>query len=335
MIGSYGDLARVLAVVYRGDHPPKPLHLFIAVARVRKGEDIGEVAAEFKTSTHHLRRIVDSPEPLEAVLKAPFAPPPPEELKRAKKNLGQLVLGHVAERAFEDIYRATMGATAEFRLEDDRTDHSDTDYRVLNGKGRRVFRANIKFFGSPFRNAKPLVSLEPEDCFALATYKINAALEKQQEEHLPFVFLIVGVPGLTGLDVGEALPADLVELVALMHTLPRVSGKRGVEDRVVEALYARQDELEVRSALESYYARIRHAPWFALGAKRAVEKLRELLFARVYALRLRGFARNYKGAEVDMHFSLSQDLTPFSEFLRILQAEGSQGIVARLSSGAI
>jgi hypothetical protein len=247
--------------------------------------------------------------------------------------MGQLVLGRTAERAFEDIYRATMGGNAEFRLEDDRTERSDTDYRVLNGHGRRIFRANIKFFGSPFRNAQREVGLRPDDCFALATYKINLALEKQTAEHLPFVFLIVGVPGLTGEAAGADLPADFVDLCALIHELPRVEGLRGVEDRVVEELFARADELGVAAILRGYYDRIRTAPWFALGAKRAVDRLRDLLFARVYALRVRAFARNYRGAEVDMHFSLSQDLTPFEEFLRVLRSEGSQGIVARLANG--
>jgi hypothetical protein len=42
-----------------------------------------------------------------------------------------------------------------------------------------------------------MVSLEPDDWFPLATYKIFGALQKQQKEHLPYIFAIVGVPNLT------------------------------------------------------------------------------------------------------------------------------------------
>ena len=50
--------------------------------------------------------------------------------------------------------------------------HTHTDYRVLNGGGRQVFRLNIKFHGTLFGKAPELVGLDSEDCFPLATYKI-------------------------------------------------------------------------------------------------------------------------------------------------------------------
>ena len=53
----------------------------------------------------------------------------------------------------------------------------------------------------------------------------------------------------------------------------------------------------------------------------------------LYALRVRGFARNYRNAELDMHFSLTGDLTPLSEFLRVLKNDGVQGLVGRLERG--
>jgi hypothetical protein len=130
--------------------------------------------------------------------------------------IGQLLLGELAERAFEGIYKETMG-TNELILEDDRGARNETDYRVLNGQRRPVFRINIKFYGTLFRNARTLVGLEPEDCFALATYKIYQGLQKHESERLPYVFVIVGVPGLTGAGVGAAVPEDLVHMVSLLH----------------------------------------------------------------------------------------------------------------------
>src|SRR6266508_3685291 len=48
-----------------------------------------------------------------------------------------------------------------------------------------------------------VLGLEAEDCFPLATYKILSALDKQNNEHLPYVFTIVGVPNLTALSIRD------------------------------------------------------------------------------------------------------------------------------------
>jgi hypothetical protein len=50
---------------------------------------------------------------------------------------------------------------------------------------------------------------------------------------------------------------------------------------------------------------------------------------------VRAFARNYRNAELDMHFSLREDLTPLPEFLRVLRDDGLHGLVARLERGTI
>jgi hypothetical protein len=62
--------------------------------------------------------------------------------------------------------------------------------------------------GTPFRKAKELVGLESEDCFALATYQIYQGIQKLESERLPYVFVVVGVAGLTGASVGAAIPAE-------------------------------------------------------------------------------------------------------------------------------
>ncbi|PYQ40703.1 MAG: hypothetical protein DMF77_17825, partial [Acidobacteria bacterium] len=112
--------------------------------------------------------LIEAADPIAAVLGVSLSDAAaPEAMRRPRDIIGQLLLGEIAERAFEKIYKATMG-TDELVLEDDRGSRNDTDYRVLNGHGRPVFRINIKFHGTLFRNARALVDLEPEDCFALA-----------------------------------------------------------------------------------------------------------------------------------------------------------------------
>jgi hypothetical protein len=83
---------------------------------------------------------------------------------------------------------------------------------------------NIKFFGSTFRRAVEMVGLAPDDCFPLATYKIFGALQKQEKDHLPYIFAIVGVPNLTAASIQDQLPADEIQIVALFSRSDRVAG---------------------------------------------------------------------------------------------------------------
>src|SRR5581483_3198912 len=103
-------------------------------------------------------------------------------MSRTALVLGSLVLGEAAERIFRSIYEEKLSNT-DIKLVDLRTKRNDTDYRLLNGNDRPLYRLNIKLHGSLFRKARELVGLDPSDCFPLATYKIKSALDKQDEEH--------------------------------------------------------------------------------------------------------------------------------------------------------
>ncbi len=204
MLKSLDDLLGVVEKLYEGQEPPKPFLLLQAIQRLRKGEAAREVARSAKSTLARIEALNSAADPIAEVLKIDLATSEtPEKMAKARATLGQLLLGVIAERAFEEIYKTTMG-TSELRLEDFRDSRNETDYRVLNGKGIPVFRFNIKFHGTQFRNALTLVGLDPADCFALATYKIFQALQKQDKEVLPYIFAIVGVADLTGALVGEA-----------------------------------------------------------------------------------------------------------------------------------
>lgn len=206
---------------------------------------------------------------------------------------------------------------------------------MLNGQRRPVFRINIKFYGTLFRNARDLVGLEPEDSFALATYKIYQGLQKHETERLPYVFVIVGVPGLTASSAGAAVPEDLAHLVSLVHAAKGLPGKRAIEERVVASLIDSEQPEPFRTDLVHFRQKIEAANWYALSARRANLLLREKLFERVYAVRVRAFARNYRNAELDMHFSLTNDLTPLRTFLKSAKERGLHGLAVDLERGVV
>lgn len=332
MLQSLDDLLQLISELYPKTLPPVFL-LLQGINRVRSGEDIGHVARSVRSTKKRLGILASAADPvLEVFGWGLAAAAQSEAVLRPQGIIGQLLLGALAERAFEKIYKRTMG-TDELILEDDRISRNETDYRVLNGQRRPVFRINIKFYGTLFRNARELVGLEPNDCFALATYKIYQGLRKHEEERLPYVFVIVGVPGLTGASVGAAIPENLIHLVSLVHAAKRVPGKRAIEEQVVACLLDSEQLEPFRSQLNCFREQIESAKWFALSARRADQLLREKLFDRVYAVRVRAFARNYRNAELDMHFSLVQDLTPLDEFLRSAKDRGLHGLAVDLERG--
>ena len=288
------ELERLLAKVYGDAARPKPLHLLAALAGVRSGVPLSDAARSVGTTAGNLDKLVQAPDAVRYLLGEPTSDHHQREQK-VRATIGQLIIGNLAEQVFEDTYRRTVGSR-ELRLEDDRSGGGNTDYLVRNGQGRQVFRLNIKFHGSQFRKAQELVGLPPEDCFALATYKIYSALQKQEHEHLPYIFVIVGVPHLTGAVVGAAVPADVIEFATLARHSARLQGKRKVEDAIVQAITTRPADFMMVESLNSFLEQIRSAIWRVLSARRADALLREKLFERAYALRVRGFAMNYRGA---------------------------------------
>lgn len=66
-----------------------------------------------------------------------------------------------------------------------------------------------------------------------------------------------------------------------------------------------------------------------------VNLLRERLFERVHALRLRGFNQLFRGAEINMHLSLSNEMIAYRDFRKILAGRGSLEMARRRDRGEI
>jgi hypothetical protein len=171
--------------------------------------------------------------------------------------------------------------------------------------------------------------------FALATYKIYGALVKQDQEHLPYIFVVVGVRGLTGASVGEILPEELVRLAVTTQLSKKVTGKRNIEEAIVSRVANAPAAYGLQARIRELEDQIRQAEWRVISARRADQLLRQMLFDRAYALRVRGFTRNYAGAELDMHFSVSADLHPLTELFDTLGEHGMTGLVSRLERGTL
>jgi len=239
-------------------------------------------------------------------------------------RLAQLLLGILTEQRFgrekEELVAGRL------TVEDHRLGRTDTDYRVLNGGGKPIFRINIKFHGTAFEQAQDRVGLSPADCFPLATYKIHQALVRQGDEALPYVFLVLSALGLTARSVSEEISEDYAWFVAICAKL----GKRDVEEAVVATLVS-----ESGPFVTALRERIAASEFRVISASKAERVLKERLFDRVFALRQRAFTSAFRNAEIDMHFSLSAEMTPIREFLRRVAEESPQRLTVLLDRGDI
>jgi hypothetical protein len=321
------ELIAFLRHIYGSDDWPRACKPLLVKELARSGASDRDIARLVRTTPARVAS-AKLAESISTEILGVNAADAPGRVEKLRSTLGVLIRGRAAEIAFEDIYKSSMHSS-EFELVDLREGRSDTDYRLLNGGGRPVYRINIKFFGSNFRRGPELVGLQPQDCFPLATYKIHGALQKQELEHLPYLFVIVGVPGLTGDSIAPAIEDRYVQPLAWL-TASNLSGKRDLEDQVVTRIVEDNSQ-----AYQQAYQSIRQADWFVLSARRANNLLREKLFERVYALRVKSFAQQFRGAEVDMHFSLANDLTPLNDFLDTLKQEGQTMTAAKLERGSI
>jgi hypothetical protein len=245
--------------------------------------------------------------------------PEAARLKRAKSGIAQMLLGQLAEEHFEALSTNVLGAQG-FRVEDQRVGRTDTDYRLMDPDDRALCRLNIKFHGTLFKQAREYVGLEPPDCFALATYKIHGALQRQHQERLPYIFLIISVPDFPREQIEQHVSEDWAWLASL-------------------AGYAEEEKIAALLAAEpwadSVRARIHQSEFRVISARRAYGLLRDLLFERVHALRLRGFNQLFRGAEINMHLSLSTEMIGYQEFLGLLADRGPLEVALRLDRGEI
>lgn len=230
-----------------------------------------------------------------------------------------MLVGTIAEEHFEDLSRQIVGDQG-YRVEDVRVGRTDTDYRLVAQDGHAICRFNIKFHGTAFAKAREWVQLEPDDCFALATYKIDAALKKQDAERLPFVFLIISVLDVPRADVMQHISDDWAWLAALSD--------RATEEAIVKRLLR-------EPWVEPIRTHVRAAKFRVLSARRAYQLMRDKLFERVHALKIRDFNRVFRNAEIDMHFSLSTEMIGFNDFLHLLAERGSLELALRLDRGEI
>src|ERR1700674_4298258 len=132
------EVLGVIEKLYPTQGAPKEFLLLQGVAQVQGGAEPREIARRVRTTQANLMRLAKSDDPILTIYGMSYdaAGSSPVNVK-ARRGIGQILLGQVAEEAFELIYKRALG-THDLVLEDARGARNDTDYRVFNGLGRPV-----------------------------------------------------------------------------------------------------------------------------------------------------------------------------------------------------
>jgi hypothetical protein len=319
---------RLLATLER--LPVEPSHVpeyrdALAIKRILYGESPEVVSAEVGRPKRWLAKTAQA---VQARGLAGLIPKLEERLDRLEtrrqwiaQGIAQMLLGKLTERRFE-LLEPEITRTGRIRMETRVAERTATDYLLIDERGDSLCRINIKFHGTLFRGAHVLVGLPPEDCFALATYKIQAANLQQDEDHYPYVFFVLSIPHLTAASVADSVPEDFVWVQGVVR-------RRIIE----EAIAVEIASPEYGEALQAVLNRMQDGEFRVISVSRALNILHQFLFDRVYALRVPRFAQNYGRAEVDMHFSLKYDFTPAHTFLNYLHGDPHHVFTNRLERG--
>ena len=322
------ELQRFLAVLSEIAPYLPPAHGLVRVdgaRRVSLGEDLQAVSTATGVAPDLIRRTARALETGQLSAITGKVPAGPDEIAAQRFRVAQLLLGALTEERFE---REKQELTAgRLMVEDHRLGRTDTDYRVLNGGGKPIFRINIKFHGSAFQQARVHVGLDSDDCFALATYKIHQALARQRDESLPYVFLVLSALGVTARSVSDLISEEYAWFVCVSKKFR----KRDIEEAVVARL--------LTGAFTDVLAEIRRkiaaAEFRVISASRAEKLMKDKLFERVFALRQRAFTSAFRNAEIDMHFSLTREMVPVREFLATVASESPQRLAVLLYQGEV
>jgi hypothetical protein len=218
----------------------------------------------------------------------------------------------------------------EFSFEDESAAGTETDLVVMDSKKRPAFRINIKAHGTFFREAKKMVGLEPDDAYALATYKIFDANKKSREEGLPFLFAVVSSEKLAATTFVDRLPKEVLSLADALTLYKGLKGLRTLEALLVDYMIDPKGPYGGAPLIVDLRTAIAAATWRMVSAVRA-----EYLFQTMMRERVPSVAKrvNMSGnqSQPNMHLSLSKDMIALDDFLDLLRDRGLQYVATKIA----
>lgn len=321
------QLWQQLEIIFGDERIWEPMGRLRAVLLSAEGKTPGEIAREVGKNIATIRGWLRDFET--AGLKGLFPLAEGEgEIKRSAQIFANLLVARLAEDLFQYLISPQL-ASLGLKCEDRRSEYTEADFGVLDHEGHETFLVNVKVHSSRFEQAAHFVNLDADDTFPLALYKILMGFKYQRESGIPFLFVVSVRWGIVDQVVEHVQPEDR-KLINLVFRV-RARGKRKAEDRLVDTLV---EKLRKSSSWKMLLDLLeRQGQHVVLSAQKALSIFMDKFEDRCPALTLGRFAAKFAGrrgvpAEINMHYSIANEMTPLTEFLRVLRQEGVPGLQA-------
>ncbi len=240
---------------------------------------------------------------------------PRERTGSAENPVTKLFPATLTEMRFSRLLERLSESRSGIAVSDDRmSEHGLTDYTLVEGDIR--IPVNVKNAGTRFERAQQLVGLDPDDCLPIPAYKAYAATEKE-----PRLIYAVSVDfGLVNC-ISETLPLLFTPQEALVwDLLNRFSGTllRSAEDTFIYTVAAKYEDRLVAVAGD--------LPFHVASARKAIRVLQQKP-ERTPGIGLRAWGTG-ASAEVNVHLSLREDMTPWAAIEQLILDQGLARVVA-------
>jgi hypothetical protein len=236
--------------------------------------------------------------------------------KQANAAFQNLVVGRIAERVFRDGHLAQL-ETEGFIVYDYHEQGENRDYGVE--KGGLELPINVKTASSLYREAKAHVTLDPEDCIPIGSYKALGAAQRQP--NLVYVDLVDFTMRARVDAFMHRVEGGLAVLWDLLSWYGG-SGARQAQDHYVDELFRRHERALLALAPAATSFRV-------ISAQRVLAVLRDDP-RRVPGLGIKAAGRGGFNAEANVHVSVSRETVPWEEVAEILRRDGIQPLLDRI-----
>jgi len=303
-----------------------------AVVLSEQGLNVREIARKLARSTTEIKHWTEDYR--EGGLKKLF----PVEKQRAQRSyqvFTNLLVARLAEDLFAELISRRLKPLG-ISAVDRREEYTETDYAIVDYSNKDLLLINVKVHSSKFEQAKRFVGLDPDDTFPLAVYKILMGFKYERQTSLPFVFIVSLRWGLVD-EVMRLLSPQDSQLIDLIFQT-RTPGRRKAEDRLVSSIV---EKLRISSNWSKLLRMLEdEGTHRVISAKKALDLFLDKFEERCPGLSLRQFAAKFAGrrgtpAEINMHLSISNEMTSLDRFLNLLQTESMEDISRAIRDGNI
>ncbi|MBU0608415.1 MAG: hypothetical protein KKI08_11055 [Armatimonadetes bacterium] len=238
---------------------------------------------------------------------------PREKRGSAENPITKMFPAAITERRFLDLLDDLHAARPSVTYTDDRGARGLSDFTLVEG-GDEV-PINIKNAGTRFQHSLQLVGLEPDDCIPIPAYKAHDAVAKTPN----LLYAVAADYELMG-RLDEALPSLFTPSeVTVWRVLNEYTGAgvRDAEDRFVYGV--------VKKHWDSLRALATSSAFNVVSARKAIRILQTKPL-RTPGIGLRAWGTG-ASAEVNVHLSVGEDMTPWISVGERVLANGLADIV--------